>query len=109
MQTELIKKTLKTGGKALELGVEAERMKQNLAHKLEHGWEDGMLEAKRALKRTRYAAEDLVDDTAYRVKQNLRQNPWGVLAITLGLGFGIGTLTGALITRLAGRCKEESR
>lgn len=105
MQTELVKKTLKTGGKAIELGVEAERLKQNITHKLEHGWEDGMLEAKRALKRTRYAAEDLVDDTAYRVKQN----PWGAVAITLGIGFGIGALTGALITKLAGRCKEETR
>ncbi len=105
MQTELLKKTLKTGGKAIELGVEAERLKQNISHKLEHGWEDGMLEAKRALKRTRYAAEDLVDDTAYRVKQN----PWGALAVTLGLGFGLGALAGALITRLAGRSKEETR
>ncbi len=105
MQTELLKKTLKTGSKAIELGVEAERLKQNISHKLERGWEDGMLEAKRAFKRSRYAAEDLVDDTAYRVKQN----PWGALAITLGIGFGIGALTGALITRLAGRCKEEIR
>jgi ElaB/YqjD/DUF883 family membrane-anchored ribosome-binding protein len=108
MQTEMIKKTLKTGGKAIELGVEAERLKQNLSQKLEHGWEDGMLEAKRALKRTRYAAEDLVDDTAYRVKHNLRQNPWGALAITLGVGFGLGTLAGVLITKLANHCKEES-
>ena len=104
MQTEMIKKTLKTGGKALELGVEAERLKQHLTHKLEHGWEDGMLEAKRALKRTRYAAEDLVDDTTYRVKQN----PWGALAVTLGVGFGLGTLAGVLIAKLANRCKEES-
>ena len=108
MQTEMIKKTLKTGSKAIELGVEAERLKKNLSQKLEHGWEDGMLEAKRALKRTRYAAEDLVDDTAYRVKQNLRQNPWGTLAVTLGVGFGLGTLAGALITKLAQPCKEES-
>lgn len=103
MQTELVKKALKTGGKAIELGVEAERMKQTLVHGLKEGWEDGLLEAKRSLKRGRYAAEDLLDETSHRVKQN----PWRAVGITLGLGFGLGTLIGIFVGRSIGRCGKE--
>jgi ElaB/YqjD/DUF883 family membrane-anchored ribosome-binding protein len=99
MQTEMLKKTVKAGSKAIELGVEAERMKQTLAHSVE----DGLLEAKRALKRGRYAAAEAFDDATYRVKQN----PWRALALTLGLGFSLGALTSLLIQRAAARCGKE--
>ena len=101
MQTEVIKKAIQTSGKALELGVDAERMKQRLTHKLE----DGMVEARRTLKRSRHAAEDLFDDTTYCVKQN----PWQAVGVTLGLGFGIGALAGLLLGRRWGRaCAQKT-
>jgi ElaB/YqjD/DUF883 family membrane-anchored ribosome-binding protein len=95
MQTELVKKTLRTGGKALALGMNAERMKEQLTHQ----FEDGMAEAKRALKRSRHAAEDLLDDTEY----NIKQNPWRTVGLSLGLGLGIGALAGWLAGRRLSR------
>lgn len=101
MQTEVLKKALHTSGKALELGVEAERLKQRLTHKLE----DGIVDARRSLKRRRHAAEDLLDDTTYCVKQN----PWQAVGVTLGLGFGIGALAGLLLGRRWGRaCAQKA-
>ena len=48
-----------------------------------------MTEAKRFAKRGRYAAEDFIDDAAYRVKRD----PFRSMA----LGFAIGLSLGALI------------
>lgn len=101
MQTEVIKKAVQTSGKALELGVEAERMKQRLAHKLE----DGMVEARRSLRRGQRHAEDILEDTTYCIKYN----PWQAVGVTLGLGLGIGALAGVLIGRRWGRaCASKS-
>lgn len=113
MQTELLKKSVKTvvqtgqavthaSGQALALGVEAERLKARLSNR----FEDSVIEARRALKRSRYAAEDLLDDTTRCVKQN----PWSAVGLTLGLGFGLGALVGLLAgERLARTCARESK
>ena len=50
--------------------------------------EDGVIKAKRFAKRSRYAAEDVVEDTAHRIKHRpLRSLGLGVMA-----GLGIGAL-----------------
>jgi ElaB/YqjD/DUF883 family membrane-anchored ribosome-binding protein len=53
--------------------------------------------ARRLAKRSRYAAEDLIDDAAHRVKRD----PLRALAIGLAIGFGLGALAVWLATRNA--------
>jgi hypothetical protein len=48
-------------------------------------------------KRSRYAAEDLIDDAAHRVKRD----PLRALAMGLAIGFGLGALVVWLGTRNA--------
>jgi ElaB/YqjD/DUF883 family membrane-anchored ribosome-binding protein len=99
MFTEALKQTLETGGQAVGLGLEAERVKRHIIETLDNSVAD----ARRTLKRSRHAAVDLLDDTTYRVKQN----PWQAVGLTLGLGFGIGALFGLLIGRSTSRCCSE--
>jgi len=60
-----------------------------------HAVEDAMTEARRMAKRGRYAAEDLVDETAHRIKRD----PLRSVAITLAVGLGVGALAGWLAGR----------
>jgi len=60
-----------------------------------HAVEDAMTEARRMAKRGRYVAEDLVDETAHRIKRD----PFRSVAITLAVGLGIGALAGWLAGR----------
>ena len=46
--------------------------------------------ARRAVKRARFAAEDLVDEAAHSVKHR----PLQTVAVTFGLAFGVGALIG---------------
>ena len=57
--------------------------------------EDGMVDAKRMVKRGVYAAEDLVEDTAHRIKKD----PFASVGITFGVGMGLGIFVGWLISR----------
>lgn len=57
--------------------------------------EDGVDMARRAAKRGRYAAEDLMDETAHRIKQY----PFQAVALTFGLAFGTGVLFGWIGSR----------
>jgi len=59
--------------------------------------EDGVDMARRAVKRARYAAEDLMDETAHRIKQY----PFRAVALTFGLAFGTGILFGCIGSRIA--------
>jgi ElaB/YqjD/DUF883 family membrane-anchored ribosome-binding protein len=58
-------------------------------------------DAARAVRRTRYAAEDLADETAIR----LRRRPYR----TAGVAFAVGAAIGALVSALASRtiCGED--
>ena len=54
-----------------------------------------MIEARRIAKRGRYAAEDLVDETTYRIKRD----PLRSVAITFAIGLGVGALAGWMAGR----------
>ncbi len=101
MKTELLKKSIKVGVQAASMGVEAARMKESMNHLVE----DQITTAKRAMKRTRYAAEDYLDETEYRIKQH----PFRAVGIVFGIGLGVGLMMGGLIAhrgqRPASCCK----
>jgi ElaB/YqjD/DUF883 family membrane-anchored ribosome-binding protein len=63
--------------------------------------EDGINTAKRAVKQGRRAAEDLVDDAEYQVKQH----PLSAVAVSFGIGLGLGAVIGVLLTRNGHRGK----
>jgi hypothetical protein len=52
--------------------------------------EDCVGAARRAVKRSRFAAEDLMDEAAHGVKQR----PLQTVVLTFGLAFGVGALFG---------------
>ncbi len=97
MKEGLAQKALHIGVKAGRLGYEAERVKTVVSDAVSDTLEDGVHAAKRAVKRSRYAAEDLVDETTYRIKQH----PLRSVGITLGVGFGVGLIVGWLASRKA--------
>ena len=51
--------------------------------------------AKRAVKQGRRAADDLVDDAEYQVKQH----PLSTLGVSFGIGLGLGAVIGILLAR----------
>jgi len=57
--------------------------------------EDGVGRARRAIKRGRYAAEDLMDETVHTIKQH----PLQTVGVTLGLALGTGFLLGWAASR----------
>ncbi len=85
-----------TAGQVAKAGLKVEEIKEKVTHAIE----DGMVDARRMVKRGRYAAEDLVEDTAHRIKKD----PWASVGIT----FGVGVVFGATIGWLLGhRAKEQ--
>jgi hypothetical protein len=102
MKAGLAQKALHVGVKAGRLGYEAARMKAVATDAVSDTIEDGMHAAKRAVKRGRYAAEDLMDETIYQIKQH----PLRCTGITLGVGFGLGAIAGWLISRKAKSCSQ---
>ncbi len=91
-ESGLLKKTFQAGEQQFtNVGVEAARVKERVSHAVE----EGIDAAKKAVKRGRHAAEDLIDETAYRIKRE----PLNSVAITLGVGFGFGILCGWLLAR----------
>ena len=76
-------------GQVAKTGLRVERLKDRASHAIE----DGMIDARRMAKRGRYAAEDLVDDTAHRIKKD----PWVSVGVTLGIGIGLGAMIGWLV------------
>lgn len=72
-----------------KLGVD--RLKERAAHVIE----DSVVDAKRMIKKGRYAAEDLVEDTAHYIKHD----PWRSVGVTFGVGLGFGVIIGLLIGR----------
>ena len=89
----LLGKAVHVGERVVQAGVEASRLKARASHAVE----DAMTEARRVAKRGRYTAEDLVDDTAYRIKRE----PLRSVAISFAIGLGVGVLAGWLAGRNA--------
>jgi ElaB/YqjD/DUF883 family membrane-anchored ribosome-binding protein len=87
----LVGKAVHVGGRVIQAGAEAARLKAQASHAVE----DAKIGAKRLAKRGRYAAEDLVDEAEYRIKRD----PFRSVAITLAVGLGIGALAGWLAGR----------
>lgn len=87
----LLKKAFSTAEQIAGAGIEVERLKTRASHLIE----DGITDAKRMVKRGRYAAEDLVEETAHLIKRD----PWQSVAITFGAGFGIGVVASWLLMR----------
>jgi ElaB/YqjD/DUF883 family membrane-anchored ribosome-binding protein len=75
----------------MEAGGEVSRLKSEASQAVE----DGVTVARRLAKRSRYAAEDLIDDAAHRVKRD----PLRSVAIGLAIGFVLGALAAWLATR----------
>jgi ElaB/YqjD/DUF883 family membrane-anchored ribosome-binding protein len=92
MKENIMKDTLQTGARIAQLGQEASRVKGVVTDAVSEAVEDGVTAARRAAKKGYYAAEDFMDETAYRVKRN----PFGAVAIA----FGAGALVGLLLSRL---------
>jgi ElaB/YqjD/DUF883 family membrane-anchored ribosome-binding protein len=88
MQTEIIEKTIEVRD---QLGAEVKRVKEAVAGAVDNG----IVAAKRAVKQGRRAAEDLVDDAEYKVKQH----PFSALGVSFGIGIGLGAAIGALLAR----------
>jgi ElaB/YqjD/DUF883 family membrane-anchored ribosome-binding protein len=85
----LLGKAMHVGERLVEVGGEATRLKTAASHAVE----DAVTEAKRLAKRSRYAAEDLMEDAAHRVKHDPLSS--------VGLGFAIGLGIGALAVWVA--------
>jgi ElaB/YqjD/DUF883 family membrane-anchored ribosome-binding protein len=80
----LLEKAMHVGERLAELRGEAARLKTAASH----GVEDAVTEAKRFARRGRYAAEDLMEDAAHRVKRD----PLRSVAFGFALGLSIGAL-----------------
>ncbi len=85
----LVGKAMQVGEHLAEVGYKAARLKTAASHAVE----DAVIEAKRFAKRSRYAAEDLMEDAAHRIKREPLRS--------VGLGVAIGLGTGALAVWLA--------
>src|SRR5688572_22753692 len=97
MKAEVLDKTIDISTAAAQVGAEVDRMKEAVTDVVE----DGINAAKRAIKHGRRAAEDLVDDAEYRVKQH----PISSVGVSFGIGLGLGAVIGILLarTRVCGR------
>jgi ElaB/YqjD/DUF883 family membrane-anchored ribosome-binding protein len=91
MTEGIFKKTVGAGAQIAQVGLEAARVKD----RVEHVVEDGLTAAKRAAKRGRYAAEDLLDETSHCVKQN----PMSAVAVSFWAGFGLGAIAVWVVSR----------
>jgi ElaB/YqjD/DUF883 family membrane-anchored ribosome-binding protein len=75
------------------VGGEAAHLKTAASHAVE----DAVTEAKRFAKRSRYAAEDLIEDASHRVKRD----PLRSVGLGLAIGLGMGALAVWTATRNA--------
>jgi ElaB/YqjD/DUF883 family membrane-anchored ribosome-binding protein len=97
MKAEALEKVIDVGATAAQLGAGVGRAKEAVADAVE----DGISTAKRAVKQGRRAAEDLIDDAEYQVKQH----PMSALGVSFGIGLGLGAVIGVLLVRNGHRGK----
>jgi ElaB/YqjD/DUF883 family membrane-anchored ribosome-binding protein len=88
-KSSLLGKAMDVGERLVGVGEEASRLKTAASHAIE----DAVTEGKRFAKRSRYAAEDLMEDAAHRVKRDPLRS--------VALGFAIGLAMGALAVWIA--------
>ena len=88
MQTEIVEKTIEVRD---HLEAEVKRVKEAVAGAVDNA----TVAAKRAVKQGRRAAEDLVDDAEYKIKQR----PFSALGVSFGVGIGLGAALGVLLAR----------
>jgi ElaB/YqjD/DUF883 family membrane-anchored ribosome-binding protein len=86
MQTEMLEKTIEVRDL---LGAEVKRVKEAVADAVDNG----AVAARHVVKQGRRAAEDLVDDAEYAVKQH----PLSALGVSFGIGMGLGAVIGVLL------------
>lgn len=79
----------------MEKGIDMDELKEKATQAIE----DGIADAKRMIKKGRYAAEDFADETAHQIKQD----PWRSVGVTFGVGFGLGAIVGLLMSRKANK------
>ena len=94
-KNSLIAKAMHVGERLVELRDEASRLKTAASHAVE----DAVTETKRFARRGRYAAEDLMEDAAHRVKRDPLRS--------VAFGFAIGLSIGALVVWVATRGASE--
>ena len=82
---------LNTAAKLAEAGCDAGRLKAAFAEAAD----DGIKTAKRAVRNSRMAAEDFLDQGVFAVKRN----PVKSIAITFGVAFGMGVFASWLAVR----------
>ena len=92
-KSNLLEKARHVGERLREAGGEVSRLKTEASQAVE----DAVTEAKRLAKRSRYTAEDLIDDAAHRVKRD----PLRSVALGLAIGLGMGALAVWVATRNA--------
>jgi ElaB/YqjD/DUF883 family membrane-anchored ribosome-binding protein len=85
------KEVVETLGNMASTMVDVDRLKR----KVEYAVEDAVIDAQRLAKQGKYAVEDLLDDTGHLIKKN----PWQSVGYVAAAGFGLGVLTGWLLTR----------
>jgi ElaB/YqjD/DUF883 family membrane-anchored ribosome-binding protein len=95
MKAEVLEKVIDVGATAAQIGARAGCMKEAVAGAID----DGVSRAKRAVKQGRRAAEDLVDDAEYQVKQH----PFSTVGVSFGIGLGLGAVAGILLARIGHR------
>ncbi|QQS48612.1 MAG: DUF883 family protein [Acidobacteriota bacterium] len=89
---DVVRKAIDAGSEQIsQVGAEAERLRERAAKVVDEGVES----ARRAYRRGRHAAEDMLDETEHRIKRQ----PLESVAITLGVGLGLGAVIGWLIGR----------
>jgi ElaB/YqjD/DUF883 family membrane-anchored ribosome-binding protein len=102
MESKVMKKTAVAGERLAEIGTgiaaEASQIKERVIDTFEESLDTARDAAKRAIKSGRVAAEDLLDDAAYRVKKNPLQS--------VGATFGVGLAFGLVIGWLAARQRK---
>jgi ElaB/YqjD/DUF883 family membrane-anchored ribosome-binding protein len=84
-----LKGAIDAAGQVAQVGLKVEKLKKTAANAID----DGMVDARRMVKRGVYAAEDFVDDTAHRIKKD----PLRSVGITFGVGLGLGVVVGWLV------------
>jgi ElaB/YqjD/DUF883 family membrane-anchored ribosome-binding protein len=91
MKSELLDSITDVGSGAVQLEAGVGRVKQTVADAVD----DRIKTASRAIKGGRRAAEDMIDDAEYQVKQH----PLGTVGISFGIGLGLGAVAGMLLAR----------
>lgn len=73
-------------------------------NRAEHLYDDTLDNARRMAKKGRYAAEDLIDETEYKIKRE----PFRAVGVTFGIGIGIGLFAGWMFGRMIHHCDEKT-